>query len=165
MGSSVVYHMQGIQQHACHCAYAWDPTNSAHSPKRRQEARPTGAEHVLRQLDVHDHQHTLKASMDTMHQCVAGSATPKKTVHMLADELDDGAKPMHRLQWRQEFTSARCHHGVHAHHHGWPSLASVHYLHHHKHVKELVSPQRTKCQWCLAWFSQAILSHMGTRAL
>ena len=38
-------------------------------------------------------------------------------MHMLADELDEGAKPMHRLQWRQEFTSTRCHHEVHAHHH------------------------------------------------
>ena len=38
-----------------------------------------------------------------------------KTMHMLADELDEGAKPMHQLKWRQEFASARYHHEVHAH--------------------------------------------------
>ena len=80
----------------------------------------------------------LKISMDTMLKCVFGAAAPKKTMRILADELDKVSKPMHRLQQRQEFASARCHHEVHAHHHGRPSLASSHHLHHHKHVKELV---------------------------
>ena len=88
----------------------------------------------------------LKISTDTMHQCVFGSVAPKKTMCMITDELDEGVEPMHLLQWRQEFTSTRCHHEVHAHHHGRPSLASTHHLHHHKHVKELVSSQRTECQ-------------------
>jgi len=39
----------------------------------------------------------LKISMDTMHQCVFSSAAPKKTMHMLVDELDEGSKPMHQL--------------------------------------------------------------------
>jgi len=59
----------------------------------------------------------LKINTDTMHQCVSGSSTPKKTMHMLANELDEEAKIMHQLQWRQEFASIRCHHGMHAHHH------------------------------------------------
>jgi len=37
----------------------------------------------------------LKFSMDTMHQCVAGLATPKKTTRMLAYKLDEGVEPMH----------------------------------------------------------------------
>ena len=37
----------------------------------------------------------LKSSTDTMHQCVARSAAPKKTMRMLEDELDKGVKPMH----------------------------------------------------------------------
>jgi len=36
-----------------------------------------------------------KINTDSMHQCVSGSFTPKKTIHMLADELDGGAIPMH----------------------------------------------------------------------
>jgi len=62
----------------------------------------------------------------TMHKCVAGSTAPKKTMRMLADELDEGAKPMHQLQRRQEFSSARCHDEVHTQHHGRPILASAH---------------------------------------
>jgi len=47
MVSSVVDHMQGIEQHACHCEHACDPTHSAHSPRRRQEAGLTRPEHVV----------------------------------------------------------------------------------------------------------------------
>jgi len=47
MVSSVVDCMQGIQQHAFHCAHTCDPTHSTHSPRRWQEASPTGAEHVV----------------------------------------------------------------------------------------------------------------------
>ena len=42
----------------------------------------------------------LKISIDIMHQCVVGLVAPKKTMHMLANELEEGAKPMHRLQRR-----------------------------------------------------------------
>ena len=71
---------------------------------------------------------------------------PKKTMCMLADELDEGVELIHRLQQSQEFASTICHHDVHAHYRGRPSLESAHQLHHHKHVKEFVSPQRTKCK-------------------
>jgi len=37
----------------------------------------------------------LEISADTMHQHVVGSAALKKTMCMLADELDGGATPMH----------------------------------------------------------------------
>ena len=57
MVRSVVDRMQGIQQHACHCAYACNPT---HSPRQRQDASPAGAKRILRQIDAHDHQHTLE---------------------------------------------------------------------------------------------------------
>ncbi len=50
----------------------------------------------------------LKINTNTMHQCVASSTVPKKTVHMSAGDLDEGVEPMHRLQWRQ----------VYAYHHG-----------------------------------------------
>jgi len=33
----------------------------------------------------------LKINIDTMHQCVFGSAAPKKSMRMLADELDEWA--------------------------------------------------------------------------
>ena len=39
----------------------------------------------------------LNIRTDTMHQFVASSATSKKTMRMLVDELDEGAKPMHQL--------------------------------------------------------------------
>ena len=60
----------------------------------------------------------LKISTDTMHQCVAGSTIPKKTMCMLEDELDEGVEPMHRLEHREEFDSISFHHEVHAHNHG-----------------------------------------------
>ena len=34
---------KGIQQYACHCVHACDPTHLAHLLRRRQEASPTGA--------------------------------------------------------------------------------------------------------------------------
>lgn len=88
----------------------------------------------------------LKISMDTLHQCVSNLAAPKKTMRMIVDELDEGAEPMHRLQWRQEFYLARCHHEVHAQHHERSSLVSTHHLHHHKHVKEFSTSKQTECQ-------------------
>lgn len=60
MVTNVVNFMQGIQQHACRWAYACNPTHSTHSPRWRQEASPTRVEHVLWQVDAHDHQHTLE---------------------------------------------------------------------------------------------------------
>ena len=36
-----------------------------------------------------------KISTNTMHQCVAGSAAPKNTMRMLANELDGGAISIH----------------------------------------------------------------------
>ena len=36
----------------------------------------------------------LKISKDTMHQCVSSSASPKKTMFMIADDLDEGDEPM-----------------------------------------------------------------------
>ena len=60
MVSSVVDHKQGIHHHACHWVHACNPTHSTHSPRQRQEASPTGVEHVLWQVDEHDHQHTLE---------------------------------------------------------------------------------------------------------
>lgn len=60
MVRSFVDCMQEIQHHACHCAHACNPTHSTHSPRRRQEASPTGVEHVLQQVDAYEHQHTLE---------------------------------------------------------------------------------------------------------
>jgi len=67
--------------------------------QRRQEASPTGVEHVLRQVDAHDHHlyivvrifHRVShlISTDTMHQCVVDSTTPKNTMWMLGDDLDE----------------------------------------------------------------------------
>ena len=37
----------------------------------------------------------LNINTYTMHQCVTSSATPKKTMHMLADNLDGEATPTH----------------------------------------------------------------------
>ena len=60
MVSNIVDRMQGIQQHAFHWEHTCNPTHSTHSERRRQEASTTGAEHALRQVDSHDHQHTLE---------------------------------------------------------------------------------------------------------
>ena len=114
--------------------------------KAKTRSKSNWAEHALRQVDVHDHQHTLEDHHGHYASVFSSETVPKKTMRMLADKLDEGAEPMHWLQRRQEFASSRCHHEVHAHHHGQPSLASAHHLHHHKHVKELVSSQWTECQ-------------------
>ena len=37
----------------------------------------------------------LNINTEIMHQCVVGLAASKKTMRMLADELDEGAEPMH----------------------------------------------------------------------
>jgi len=50
----------------------------------------------------------LKMNTNTMHQCVATLVAPENTMCMLADDLDEGVKPMHWFQWRQEFALARC---------------------------------------------------------
>jgi hypothetical protein len=60
MVSSVVDRMQGIQHDACHCVHACNPTHSTHSPRRRQEASPTRDEHVLLQVNAHEHLYTLE---------------------------------------------------------------------------------------------------------
>ena len=60
MVGSVVDHMQGIQKHAFHYVHACNSTHSTPSPTQRQEASPTKVEHVLRQVDAHDHQNTLE---------------------------------------------------------------------------------------------------------
>jgi len=111
--------------------------------KTQVQLEPNGYFGKLMHMTTNTH---LKINMDTTHQCASGLAAPKKTMCMLADELDEGAEPMHRLKRKQEFASARCHHEVHAHHHERPSLASSHEICHHKHVKELVSPQQTESQ-------------------
>ena len=101
MVSSVVDRMQGIQQHACHCVHACDPTHSAHSPRQRQEASPTGAENVLRQVDAHDRQHTLEhqhehyASMFLWFDC-----TEEDHVHVSG-----------RVGWRSHTNAPRCNGG------------------------------------------------------
>lgn len=87
MVSSIVDRMKRIQHHACFWAHAYNPTHSTHSPRQRQEASPT--------MDERAH---LKISTDTLHQCVSSSTVPKKTMRMLADDLDEGAEPMHRLR-------------------------------------------------------------------
>jgi len=46
-GEMLLISWKGIQQHACHCEHACDPTILAHLPRRRQEASPTGAEHAF----------------------------------------------------------------------------------------------------------------------
>lgn len=67
-------------------------------------------------------------------------------------------EPYHctQTQWRKEFDSARCHHWAHGHHHGWPSLASITNIDHHKDVKELVSTivrvSVMSCMACLIHF-------------
>lgn len=50
---------KGIQLHECHCLHACDPTHSAHSLRRRQEASSTGTVCLFWQFDAHGHQHTL----------------------------------------------------------------------------------------------------------
>ena len=82
--------------------------------KRQVQLGPNMYFSKLMRMTTNTH---LKIGTSTMHQCVVGSTVPKKTMRMLADELDEGAEPMHRLRRRQEFASARCHYEVHAHHH------------------------------------------------
>jgi len=109
--------MQGIQQHACHCAHTCNPTHSTHLPRQRQKQVQLKLNMYFDKLMCMTTSKKLKIRTDTMHQCVSGSTTPKKTMHILANKLDEGAEPMQRLQQRKEFTSTRCHHEVHAHHH------------------------------------------------
>jgi hypothetical protein len=102
--------------HVIVCMHAIQPIQHTHQGEDKKQVQ-LELNMYFDKLMCITHTH-LKISTDTMHQCVSGSAAPKKTMCMLADELDEGAEPMHRMQWRQEFASARCHHEVHAHHHG-----------------------------------------------
>ena len=103
--------------HGIECTHAIQPIQHTHQgeDKKQVQLDPNGYFSKLMCMTTNTH---LKISMDTMHQGVADSATPKKTMHMLTDELDEGVEPMHRLQRKQEFASTRCHHEVHSHHHG-----------------------------------------------
>ena len=105
MVRSVVDRMQRIKKHACHWAHASNPTHSTQSPRQRQEASPIGAEHALQKFDAHNHQHTLE---DRHGYYASVCFQSNHTMRMLVDDLDEGAEPMHRLQWRQEFASEIC---------------------------------------------------------
>ena len=102
--------------HVIMCMHAIQPIQHTHQGKYKKKVQ-LGLKMYFDKLMCMTTNTHLKINTDTMHQCVSGSTVPKKTMHMLADELDEGAEPMHQLQRKQDFTSARCHHEVHAHHH------------------------------------------------
>ena len=126
--------------HVVECMHAIQPIQHTHQGEDKKQVQLGLNVHFGKLMHMTTRAH-LKINTDTMHQCVTSSTTPKKSMCMPADELDGGATQCTRMQWRQEFALARCHHGARAHHHGQPSLASAHHLHNHKHVKELVSSQ------------------------
>ena len=100
----VIVHMHAIQ-----------PIEHTHQCKDKKQVQLELSMYFEKLMHMTTSTH-LKISMDTLNECVSGSATPKKTMHMLANMLEEGVDAMHHLQGRQEFTSTRCHHEVHTHH-------------------------------------------------
>ena len=98
------------------CTHAIQPIQHTHQGEDKKQVQLELNMYFGKLMCMTTNTH-LKISMDTMYQCVAGSTTPKKTMRMLADELNEGVESKHQLQWMQEFTSTRCQHEVHTHHH------------------------------------------------
>ena len=79
----VVEHMHAIQ-----------PIQHTHQGEDKKQVQLGLDMHFVKLMCMTTNTH-FKIRMDTMHQCVSGSAVPKKTMHMLADELDEGVEPMY----------------------------------------------------------------------
>ena len=76
----VIVHMHAIQ-----------PTQLTHQGKDKKQVQLELNMYFGKLMRMTTSTH-LKISMETMHQCVADSATPKNTMRMLADELDEGGR-------------------------------------------------------------------------
>lgn len=79
------------------CTHAIQPIQHIHQGEDKKQVSQERNMYFGKLMHITINTH-LKINIDTMHHCVAGSATPKKTMHMLVDGLDEGVEPMHRLQ-------------------------------------------------------------------
>lgn len=78
------------------CTHGIQPIQHTHQGKDEKQVQP-GLNMYFGKLMCMTTSTHLKINMFTMHQCVSDSTIPKETMHMLADELDEGVKPMHQL--------------------------------------------------------------------
>ena len=75
--------------HVVECMHEIQPIQHTHQGKDKKQVQLGLNMHFgkLRRMNTNTH---LKISTDNMHQCVASSIVPKKTMCMLVDELDEG---------------------------------------------------------------------------
>ena len=80
--------------HVVECMYEIQPIQHTHQGEDKKQVQ-LGLNMYFGKLMRMTTSTHLKINTDTMHQCIAVLAAPKKTMHMLADELDGGSIPMH----------------------------------------------------------------------
>lgn len=75
--------------HVIVCTHAIQPIQHTHQGEDKKQVQLETNMYFCKLMHMNTCTH-LKISMDSIHQCVASSAAPKKTMRMLADELDEG---------------------------------------------------------------------------
>ena len=85
--------------HVVECTHAIQPIQRTHQGEEKKQGQLGLNMHCDKLMGMTTSTH-LNISTGTMHQCVFGSTVPKKTMCMLANELDEGFEPMHQLQQR-----------------------------------------------------------------
>jgi len=82
--------------HVVECMHAIQPIQHTHEGEDKKQVQ-LGLNMYFDKLKHMTTSTHLNINTNTMLQCVSGSTVPKKTMRMLADKLDEGAEPMHRL--------------------------------------------------------------------
>jgi len=144
--SSVVDRMQGYSgtwMSLCACMQSHP---LAHSPRRRQEASPTEAEHVFHKVDAHGHQHTLgDQHRHYASVCCWSSCIEDNDAHVVKWFGQRSHISVPGCNRGKSSLSTGCHHWVHRQimdDQAWQQFATID---HHKDVEELVLPQRSEC--------------------
>jgi len=74
--------------HVIVCVFAIQPIQHTHQGEDKNQVQLELNMYFGKLIRMTTSTH-LKINMETMHQCVSDSVAPKKTTHMLANELDE----------------------------------------------------------------------------
>lgn len=74
--------------------HAIQPIQHTHQGEDKKQVQLEPNEYFSKLMHMTTSTH-LKINTDIMHKCAANLATPKKTMHMLADELHEEPELMH----------------------------------------------------------------------
>ena len=81
--------------HGILCMHVIQPIQHTHQGEDKKQVQLKLNMYFSKLMHITTSTH-LKIIKNNIHHCVVSLATPKKTMHMLADELDEGVEPMHR---------------------------------------------------------------------